>query len=180
MTADQLAALFSFGFPLFFGIALLSKPGAFTKKDLSDPENEEVKKRLSLVGKLLLVAALLLGIANLGKLNAKNNLTTEEFLEQIVLNVNTKLPQAVDADTTLDRVSSEGSVIVYHYTIRDLDTANFTAEEFAAAVKPELVAMMKKEPKAALFRDRRVHVKHIYRVKDSAFVASVIIQPGEY
>jgi len=107
-------------------------------------------------------------------------LSTGEFLEQVASKVNEQLPKKIDENTDLVRVNSSESTLSYHYKIHDLDTANISPIQFSELMKPSLVEQLSKQPNLELFRDRQVVIEYVFEGDDSAFQASVTVNPSEY
>ncbi len=171
------------GIPLLGAALALGFPQLLTKKNLSDPENEKFKKRLSFAGILLLVAAILILLSQLGSLGISRNALNalkHDFLPEVVEGMNERMPQRIDEYTVLERVSSSGNTLSYHYTVSEFSSFDLQRTEFSKIMRDNAVQNFKSNPKTKLFQEKGVSIRFVYEDHESSLLADFTILPEEY
>lgn len=115
----------------------------------------------------------------LGQSGAQN-MGVDETLVKMSDKMNRTMPQAVDADTRLDKVSAEpGSQIAYHYTIlkvrgKDINTASFY-KTFRSTLQKRVCAA----DELKLFFRNRITVAYAYQGNDGMDIGKLAFSPKD-
>lgn len=107
-------------------------------------------------------------------------ITVDETLVKMSAQMNKKMPQTVDKETRLDRVSAEpGHHFIYHYTLTGLRSADINTGEFPKAIKPQLKARLCESTEMQNFLKNGVTISYLYRSSDGHPVGGVKFAPNE-
>lgn len=100
-----------------------------------------------------------------GEGDAGRNL--DETLANVSSHLNRSAPMMVDADTRLDRVTSEpGRNLSYHYTLTSVQSKAFKRAEFQKLIRDPLQAKLCESPEMRGFLVRGVTVSYNYLGSD--------------
>ena len=96
----------------------------------------------------------------------------EKELSRVVAEAAKTLPRVIDADTEMTSISAEGMTLVYGYQLKHL-----AGSDIEPSAKAQLVVDLKKNGCSnPMMRDaflkRGVVVRHVYRDRDNAVVAT--------
>lgn len=91
----------------------------------------------------------------------------DQTLASVSAHLNRDVPITVDADTRLDRVTSEpGHKLTYHYTLTSIESKDIKRSEFLKLVRPPLQARLCESNEMRGFLKHGVTISYQYRSKD--------------
>lgn len=95
------------------------------------------------------------------------------ILESMVLETNKSLPLMADAETRLDKSSSKGKTLSFHYTLINFMSSMVDSEQFMAAMIPNIVKRMCGNSTFRAYLEMGANFKHTYRGKDQMEIATI-------
>lgn len=108
----------------------------------------------------------------------KSNL--DETLVRMSQKMNRSLPQAVDADTRLEKVSAEpGHQLSYHYTLLNLRSKEVDTAGFYQTLRPTLQKRVCAAEDLKPFFLNRITVAYAYRGKDGQDIGKLAFTPKD-
>ena len=167
--------------PLALGLILILSPQSLTKKKLSEPSNEGLKKKVQLAGKVLLGVAVLFTF--LGFINVTNtpSKTTQDFLKENLPLMNQSVPKQVDEVTTLTEITSFANCLIYNYEVDNKEEIDFSGDSLKQVMKEQMIKKLKNNVKFSdEMRKRKVTFRHIFKDKNSSNELVVNIDYNEY
>ena len=115
----------------------------------------------------------------LGQSGAQN-MGVDETLVKMSDKMNRTMPQAVDADTRLDKVSAEpGNQIAYHYTILKVQGKDINTATFYKSFRPTLQKRVCAADELKLFFRNRITVAYAYQGMDGADIGKLAFSPKD-
>jgi hypothetical protein len=107
----------------------------------------------------------------------------EKLLDAVLVRVSTymnkRMPEAIDQDTRLDRVSAEpGSHFSYHYTLLKSESADIDRAKFDSMIRPQLKSRLCNSTQIRSFFGHGVTVSYLYRSKDGVPVGGAEFAPN--
>jgi len=103
----------------------------------------------------------------------------ELFLKGVVEIANESYPIMVDADTKLERASSEGKTLIYHYTLVNYAADELNAQIFEENMMPNLLQQSCTTPSLRSLVDKGGSVTFQYNGKDQKSVSSMNIRQAD-
>jgi len=95
--------------------------------------------------------------------------------------VNSHAPIVIDSTTRLDRVDAlNGNTFQYNYTLTNLEFNQIDTNILKSSWRQAIIEQLKKDPKAALFKDNGVIIQARYVDKNGRHVAMDALYPTEY
>ncbi len=115
----------------------------------------------------------------LGQSGAQN-MGVDETLVKMSDKMNRTMPQAVDADTRLDRVSAEpGNQIAYHYTILKVLAKDVSTASFYQSFRPTLQKRVCAADELKFFFRNRITVAYAYQGVDGMDIGKLAFSPKD-
>ena len=103
----------------------------------------------------------------------------EAMLVKVSEYMNKRMPELVNPETRLDRVSAEpGPHFSYHYTLLDSNGADIDKASFMANLRPKLKTSVCTKPEVRNFLNHGVTVIYSYRGKDNAPIGTAEFAPN--
>ena len=110
--------------------------------------------------------------------------STPEFLNQLVAEVDKKLPVVVDADDRMDKVEvGTGNVLIYDYTLPRISKSQLgNLPAVQKTVRQALVENYKTSTTVQMqaLRLRRVELDYRYKDKNGDFVFEITVSPKDF
>ena len=103
----------------------------------------------------------------------------ELFLKGVVAVANKQYPIMVDSDTKLERASSEGKTLIYHYTLVNYAADELNAQIFEENMMPNLLQQSCTTPSLRSLVDKGGTVTFQYNGKDQKNVSSMEIRQAD-
>ncbi|MBC7414658.1 MAG: hypothetical protein H7327_06960 [Herminiimonas sp.] len=104
----------------------------------------------------------------------------DETLVKMSEKMNRTMPQSVDGDTRLDKVSAEpGQQIAYHYTMLNLRSKEVNTTNFYKVFRPTLQKRVCASEELKLFFRNRITVAYAYRGKDGEDIGKLAFTPKD-
>jgi hypothetical protein len=108
------------------------------------------------------------------------NMSLDDTLVRISEKMNRKMPQEVDPDTRLDKVSAEpGHQIAYHYTMLNISSKDLKTASFYKAFRPTLQKKVCAAEDLKMFFRNRVTVAYAYEGKDGRPIGKLAFSPKD-
>lgn len=108
------------------------------------------------------------------------NMGVDETLVKISDKMNRTMPQTIDADTRLDKVSAEpGNQIAYHYTMLKVQSKDINTASFYKTFRPTLQKRVCDADELKLFFRNRITVGFAYRGVDGADIGKLTFSPKD-
>lgn len=102
----------------------------------------------------------------------------DDLLARISEHMNRRMPQNIDADTRLDRVSSEpGPRFIYHYTLVNVKSDEIGINQFSSAVRSHLAQHLCDSSQVRTFFRHGITVAYIYRSVDGRALGGTAFAP---
>jgi hypothetical protein len=107
----------------------------------------------------------------------------EKLMDAVLVRVsaymNKRMPEVVDHDTRLDRVSAEpGSHFSYHYTLMDSNGATADRAKFARTIRPAMKSRLCENSQVRSFLAHGITVAYVFKSKDGAPVGGAEFAPA--
>jgi len=104
-------------------------------------------------------------------------------LDDVLLKVseymNKRMPEAIDTETRLDRVSAEpGAHFSYHYTLLASNSSEIDKTSFAATIRSQLKSKLCDSAQIRSFFNHGVTVGYLYQGKDGLPIAGADFAPN--
>ena len=104
----------------------------------------------------------------------------DETLVRISQKMNRNMPQAVDVDTRLEKVSAEpGQEFAYHYTLLKLQSNEIDTASFYLAFRPTLQKRVCAAEDLKIFFRNKITVAYAYRGKDGEDIGKLTFSPKD-
>lgn len=108
------------------------------------------------------------------------SMNVDETLVRISEKMNRKMPQAVDADTRLDKVSAEaGQQLAYHYTMLNVRSKDINTASFYKTFRPTLQKRVCSSEDLKMFFRNRITVAYAYQGKDGEDIGKLAFTPKD-
>jgi len=106
----------------------------------------------------------------------------EKLMDAVLIQVseymNKRMPEVIDQDTRLDRVSAEpGSHFSYHYTLLANDSIEDVRANFVSTVRPQLKNKVCESAQNRNFFVHGITVSYVYQGKDGAAIGGAEFAP---
>ncbi|MBC8285507.1 MAG: hypothetical protein H8E32_16970 [Nitrospinae bacterium] len=95
------------------------------------------------------------------------------MLQSMVLEANNSFPVMIDAETRIEKTSSEGKTFKYHYTLINFFSSMIDPGKFAATMQPNVVQQMCTNSTLRTFLDMGAIFQHIYKGKDNMEITTL-------
>jgi len=103
----------------------------------------------------------------------------DEVLVQVSSYMNKKMPEVIDAETRLDRVSAEpGAHFSYHYTLTTTSSTAIDKANFAGAIRTQLKTKLCDSVQVRSFFNHGVTVGYLYQGKDGLPIGGADFAPN--
>jgi hypothetical protein len=103
----------------------------------------------------------------------------DEVLRQVCDHMNKHMPEAIDKETRLDRVSSEpGPHFFYHYTLLESNSTDVDKTSFASTMRPQLRSKLCASPQIKNFFSHGISVSYVYQGKDGLPIGTADFAPN--
>ena len=103
----------------------------------------------------------------------------DAVLLQVSETMNKRMPQSVDPDTRLDRVSAEpGPHFSYHYTLLARSSADVDKVSFARAIRTQLKSKLCDSKQIRSFLNHGIAVSYTYRDKNGLPIGGAEFAPN--
>ncbi|MBV8666994.1 MAG: hypothetical protein JO269_10980 [Burkholderiaceae bacterium] len=103
----------------------------------------------------------------------------DESLRQVSEFMNKHMPEAIDQDTRLDRVSAEpGSHFSYHYTLLNRTGSDADKEAFADSIRPQIKSNLCSNAQVRNFFNHGVTVAYMYQGIDGKPIGGAEFKPN--
>ncbi|HEX7967739.1 MAG TPA: hypothetical protein VF502_05935 [Stellaceae bacterium] len=99
-------------------------------------------------------------------------------LATVATEINKRLPMMVDGDTRLDNVKAGDAELAYYLTITDRSETEPGWEEFQTAMSDKLLGQACSSPDYKRLLTQGIQLRLVYRSKELAEVATVVIPPS--
>ncbi|MBC7512831.1 MAG: hypothetical protein H7234_00150 [Herminiimonas sp.] len=104
----------------------------------------------------------------------------DETLVKMSDKMNRSMPQTVDTDTRLDKISAEpGNQIAYHYTMLKVQSKDINTASFYKTFRPTLQKRVCAAEELKLFFRNRVTVAYAYQGADGADIGKLAFSPKD-
>lgn len=104
----------------------------------------------------------------------------DETLVKMSEKMNRTMPQTVDTDTRLDKVSAEpGNQIAYHYTMLKVQSKDINTASFYKTFRPTLQKRVCSADELKLFFRNRITVAYAYQGVDGADIGKLAFSPKD-
>jgi hypothetical protein len=111
---------------------------------------------------------------------AGGSMNVDETLVRISEKMNRKMPQAVDADTRLDKVTAEpGHQLAYHYTMLNIRSKDISTASFYKTFRPTLQKRVCAADDLKMFFRNRVTLAYAYQGKDGEDIGKLAFTPQD-
>lgn len=108
------------------------------------------------------------------------NMGVDEALLKMSDKMNQTMPQTVDSDTRLDKVSAEpGNQISYHYTMLKVQSKDINTASFYKTFRPTLQKRVCAADELKLFFRNRVTVAYAYQGTDGRNIGKLAFSPKD-
>jgi hypothetical protein len=108
------------------------------------------------------------------------NVNLDETLVKLSDRLNRKMPQTIDADTRLDKVSAEpGHQFAYHLTILSARSSELNTSAFYKSFRPTLQKRVCAAEELKVFFRNRVTVAYAYQGKDGQDIGKLAFSPKD-
>lgn len=108
------------------------------------------------------------------------NMDLDDTLSKMSEKMNRKMPQEVDPDTRLDKVSAEpGHQFAYHYTMLNVSSKELKTASFYKAFRPMLQKKVCASDDLKMFFRNRVTVAYVYQGKDGHAIGKLAFSPKD-
>lgn len=108
------------------------------------------------------------------------NMGVGETLVKMSDKMNRSMPQTVDTDTRLDKVSAEpGNQIAYHYTMLKVQSKDINTASFYKTFRPTLQKRVCAADDLKLFFRNRITVAYAYQGVDGADIGKLSFSPKD-
>lgn len=108
------------------------------------------------------------------------NMGVDETLVKMSDKMNRNMPQAVDSDTRLDKVSAEpGNQIAYHYTMLKVQSKDINTANFYKTFRPTLQKRVCAADELKLFFRNRITVAYAYQGVDGHDIGKLAFSPKD-
>ena len=115
----------------------------------------------------------------LGQSSGENG-SLDDTLVRMSQKMNRSMPQAVDADTRLDKVSAEpGRQFAYHYTMLNVRSKDVNTASFYKTFRPTLQKRVCGSEEMKTFFRNRVTVAYAYQGKDGEDIGKIAFSPKD-
>jgi hypothetical protein len=106
-------------------------------------------------------------------------INTQQLLAKIVENGNKKTPIQLNPNLFMERFSSEGEELTYHYKSTYSDWKDFNLRRFVDDRTRELTQKVCTEKSQQIFRERKVKLNYEYLDKNDKLLAVIAIDAGD-
>lgn len=108
------------------------------------------------------------------------SMNVDETLVRISEKMNRKMPQAVDADTRLDKVSAEpGQQLAYHFTMLNVRSKDISTASFYKTFRPTLQKRVCASEDLKMFFRNRITVAYAYQGNDGEDIGKLAFTPKD-
>ena len=108
------------------------------------------------------------------------NMNVDETLRKMSEKMNRKMPQAIDKDTRLDKVSADsGHQFSYHYTMLNVPGKDVSATSFYKTFKPALQKRVCAAEDLKMFFRNRITVAYAYQGMDGKDIGKLAFSPKD-
>jgi hypothetical protein len=111
-------------------------------------------------------------------------ISTPEFLNQLVAEVNPKLPVAVDADDRMDKIAvGSNNVLIYYYTLPHIGKSQLgDLSAVQKNVREKLLQNYKTSTTVQMqsLRLRQVELDYQYKDKNGDFIFEITVSPKDF
>lgn len=115
----------------------------------------------------------------LGQSSGENG-SLDDTLVRMSQKMNRSMPQAVDTDTRLDKVSAEpGHQFAYHYTMLNVRSKDVNTANFYKTFRPTLQKRVCGSEEMKMFFRNRVTVAYAYQGKDGEDIGKIAFSPKD-
>ena len=112
--------------------------------------------------------------------SGSQHMGVDETLVKMSERMNRTMPQAVDTDTRLDKVSAEsGNQIAYHYTILKVQSKDINPVTFNKTFRSSLQKRVCAADDLKLFFRNRITVAYAYRGADGGNIGKLAFSPKD-
>ncbi len=141
----------------------------------------ELVKKKNLGLRILIGIAILFAITQTLKFFLREPaLTINDELVKTANEINKHVPIVIDSLTTFDNVNAlKGNTLQYNYTL-NIEKALVDSAALVQVSKENLVEQLKKNPKAAYFKQSGVTIQANYADKNGIQICKIVVLPDEY
>ncbi len=105
----------------------------------------------------------------------------EDVLRMTAERISAELPMKIDADTSMDSVSSgPGRVFTYNYTVTTATKDQIDFDAIESAFRPKLLNNYKLQSGMKAFRDYGVELRYVYYDKNKNYITTIAISPKDF
>lgn len=109
-----------------------------------------------------------------------NDFTVEQAMQKVVVKMNQYLPEQVDKETRLEKLTADkGRQLTYHYTLTALTGQDVSKAEFKRVMGPLLKKRLCASKEMKGFLRNGVRINYEYRTTDLQPVGSFIYFPAD-
>jgi hypothetical protein len=101
-------------------------------------------------------------------------------LTQIANDMNQKLPQMVDEQTRLDKVTAGSGKLTYFLSLSDSVKSNLDLADFESKLQPKLIQNYKTNSTMDTLREQKVILEYEYKDKNGEIVFETSISPKDF
>lgn len=105
----------------------------------------------------------------------------EDLLRMTAQRMSAQMPMKIDADTSMDSVSSgPGRVFTYNYTVTTATKDQIDFATIESAFRPKLLNNYKLQSSMKAFRDHNVELRYVYYDKNKEYITTIAISPKDF
>ena len=104
---------------------------------------------------------------------------TIKILEKMVLEFNLKMPIRLSQTLQIEKLSTTGRELTYHYKSSDSDVRTFAINRFVQDMTKKLTKSVCYESSQKPFRENNVKVNYRYMDKNDKHLTTISIEAGE-
>lgn len=110
--------------------------------------------------------------------NNQQNVDLDDILQRVSQQMNRRMPEAIDSETRLDRVSAEpGPRFTFHYSLLGLRGSEVNRSEFARTIQSHLAQRLCDSSQVQTFFRHGVTVVYLYRSNDGQALGGIDFAP---
>jgi polyphosphate kinase len=141
-----------------------------------------MKKQNQLLRLAAAIIGGILGCAIVGNMyEAGRNKSRLDFaLIQVANDMNKKLPQMIDEQTRLDKVTAGSGKLMYFFSLPDSVKSNLALADFENKLQPKTIENYKTNNTMDTLREQKVILEYEYKDKNGEIVFKTSISPKDF